>query len=82
MVGGVEEVPVISLLQQLRPNEMKAKIVEVDFLRWEAEWSCENRMQYHQEKMQSKNSRASAQMHYLGIQAGEVIVINKTKGNS
>jgi hypothetical protein len=79
--GGVEEVSVITLLQKLYPHQMDAKIVEIEELHWEVEWRCENRTLYHAQKMASKNERAAAHIHFLGIDSGEVIVINKEKSN-
>lgn len=78
--GGVEEVVTISLLQHLKKDEMKAKIIDLPSVIWQTEWECEDREKYHEAKMASKDERSQIQLKTLGIKAGSVIMIGKHKG--
>ncbi|MBN3925421.1 hypothetical protein [Nostoc sp. NMS4] len=72
--GGIEEVPTISLLQQLYPNETQAKLVSLSDLSWITIWKDKKRENYHKEKMLTKSSRAEAQLNCLKIKPGYVTV--------
>lgn len=82
IAGGVEEVPVISLLQMLRPGVMQAKLVELSSVVWNATWICQDRTDYHRQKMLSKNYRTQIQLEALGLQPGTVIVQASRKDES
>ena len=73
--GGIEEVVTISLLQQLKLNMMKAKLINLPSVVWETSWDCDKREEYHEKKMRSKDKRAKIQLEKLGLKAGEVIII-------
>jgi hypothetical protein len=73
--GGIEEVVTISLLQQLKPNIMKAKVIDLSSVHWNTKWSSVEREEYHQKKMKTKNERSQIQLQKLGIKAGEVIIL-------
>jgi hypothetical protein len=73
--GGIEEVVTISLLQQLKPNDMKAKVIDLESVHWNTKWSSDERKEYHQQKMKTKNERSQVQLEKLGIKAGEVIIL-------
>jgi len=77
--GGIEEVVTISLLQRLHPNNMKAKVIKLSSVKWNTEWSSEERSAYHQKKMESKDERSQIQLKRLNIEAGEVIYIKENK---
>jgi len=72
--GGVEEVVAISLLQHLQPSQMKAKLIGLSSVDWDASWECEYRTKYHESKMASKELRAFSQLDILNIKDGTVIV--------
>jgi hypothetical protein len=74
--GGIEEVVTISLLQRLQPKIMKAKLIKLSSVHWNTEWSSEERSAYHQKKMASKDERSQIQLQKLGVEAGEVIMLN------
>jgi len=74
--GGVEEVVTISLLQQLKPNNMKAKVVDLNSVIWNTKWDSKEREKYHQNKMKTKNERSQIQLEKLGIKAGNITIIN------
>ena len=74
--GGIEEVVTISLLQKLQPNIMKSKLIKLSSVDWNTDWSSEERSIYHQKKMASKDERSQVQLKKLGVQAGEVIMLN------
>ncbi len=73
--GGVEEVVTISLLQSLKQNQMKAKVVNLDSVVWSTTWDCDQREAYHKQKMESKDKRSKIQLEKLGIKAGIVETI-------
>jgi len=75
--GGIEEVVTISLLQQLKPNEMKAKVINLSSVEWNTDWDSQQREEYHKQKMESKNKRAQIQLEKLGIKAGVVEILNE-----
>ena len=70
--GGIEEVVTISLLQQLKSNSMKAKVINLSNVEWTTQWNSEQREKYHQQKMITKNERSKIQLKKLGIEAGVV----------
>ena len=66
--GGVEEGPVIALLQRLQPSSMCCKLVQLDPApKWHRDWSDPQRLQWHQEKMQSKVTRTTSQLEYMHL---------------
>ena len=73
--GGIEEVVTISLLQQLKQGEMKAKVIDLQSVEWNTQWDSEQREEYHAKKMKTKNERSQVQLEKLGVKAGEVILI-------
>jgi hypothetical protein len=73
--GGIEEAVTISLLQKLKPNEMRAKLIELESLSWNTTWNSKEREVYHKHKMQSKEQRSKIQLEKLGIKAGEVYIV-------
>ncbi|MGD1699119.1 hypothetical protein [Dapis sp. BLCC M229] len=73
--GGMEEVSTISLLQQLYPNEARAKLIALSDLKWITNWRCEKRKNFHEEKMNSKFLRAERQLEYSKIKRGYVTVL-------
>jgi hypothetical protein len=73
--GGIEEVVTISLLQQLKPNEMRAKLIELESLTWNTNWNSDERKAYHKEKMESKEERSKVQLEKLGITPGKVYIV-------
>jgi len=74
--GGIEEVVTISLLQKIQPNSMKAKLIKLSSVHWNTDWSSKERSIYHQKKMASKDERSQIQLKKLGINAGEVMILN------
>jgi hypothetical protein len=72
--GGMEEVVTISLLQKLYPNEAHAKLVSISDLLWIPIWDNIERENDHKEKIITKSLRAEAQLKYLRIEPGYVIV--------
>lgn len=75
--GGIEEVVTISLLQQLKPNEMKAKVIDLESVHWNTKWSSTERKEYHKQKMKTKNERSQIQLEKLGIEAGVVEILSE-----
>lgn len=75
--GGIEEVVTISLLQQLKPNEMKAKVIDLESVHWNTKWSSDERAAYHKQKMKTKNERSQIQLKKLGIKAGVVEILSE-----
>lgn len=73
--GGIEEVVTISLLQQLKKDEMKAKVIDLKSVVWNTKWDSKEREEYHAKKMQTKNARSQVQLEKLGVKVGEVILI-------
>ena len=74
--GGMEEVPTISILQQLYSNECQAKLVSIPDLSWKTNtWNDPEREKYHQEKMKTKYLRSEAQLKYSKIKPGNVTVL-------
>ena len=55
---------------------MKAKLIKLSSVHWNTNWSSEERSSYHQKKMASKDERSQIQLQRLGVNAGEVIMIN------
>ncbi len=72
--GGMEEVVTISLLQHLRPGDCRAKMVEIPGLHWACDWNDPIRLDFHRQKMASKQKRAEIQLEYLGVPRGSVII--------
>jgi hypothetical protein len=75
--GGIEEVVAISLLQKLKPQNMKAKVIDLPSVVWDTDWDSKQREEYHKQKMDSKQKRSLCQLSKLGIEAGSVEVIKK-----
>ena len=75
--GGIEEVVTISLLQQLKPSQMKAKIIDLTSVQWNTKWSSKERKAYHEQKMKTKSKRAQIQLKKLGIKAGVVEILSE-----
>jgi hypothetical protein len=73
--GGIEEVVTISLLQKLKPQEMRAKLIKLDSLKWNTNWNSKERELYHKAKMESKEERSIIQLEKLGIEAGKVYIV-------
>ncbi|MEA3512141.1 MAG: hypothetical protein U9R37_00925 [Campylobacterota bacterium] len=76
--GGIEEVVTISLLQSLKKDEMKAKVIELSSVVWTTKWDSKQREIYHQKKMASKDERSQIQLKKLGIKAGVVEMIDES----
>ena len=68
VLGGVEEVPVIALLQHIRGEEAKAKLILLNdaLMHWTNTWDDASRVTWHKRKMNSKLERARGQME-VGI---------------
>ena len=75
--GGIEEVVTISLLQQLKPHQMKAKVIDLSSVHWNTKWNSEERKEYHKQKMRTKSERAQVQLEKLGIEAGVVEILSE-----
>lgn len=73
--GGIEEVVTISLLQQLKPSQMQAKVIDLKSVNWNTNWNSNEREAYHAHKMTSKEKRSKIQLEKLGLIAGEVELI-------
>jgi len=73
--GGMEEVVTISLLQQLKQGEMKAKVIALQSVDWNTKWDSKEREIYHIKKIQTKNERSQLQLEKLGLKAGKVILV-------
>jgi hypothetical protein len=80
ILGGIEEVAVISLLQKLYPSKCMAKVINIGEIIWEHNLTGDHRQRLHENKMLSKVFRASAQLSFLGIPPGEVYVITEPEG--
>lgn len=72
--AGVEEVSTIAM-QQLIDSDMKAKLVEVPGVSRDIRAFSPGRLLAHQKKMESKRSRASAQLEAAGLKAPTVLHI-------
>ena len=80
--AGVEEVTTISILQAIhKPDEAKAKLIELNSVVWKTKFANNLKRQVaHKRKMDSKNTRADSQMKLLGnIKPGSVIHIRSWK---
>jgi hypothetical protein len=77
--GGIEEVVTISLLQKLKPYEMKAKVINLSSVKWNTDWDSKQREIYHKQKMESKDKRSQIQLKKLGIEAGVVEMLSEIK---
>ena len=83
--AGVEEVTTISILQAIhKPDEAKAKLIELSSVVWKTKFANNLKRQVaHKRKMDSKNTRADSQMKLLGnIKPGSVIHIRSWKDTS
>ena len=78
--GGMEEVATISLLQHLRPEGARAKLVALDGIRWDTRWDDSLRTSWHETKMASKVERAELQLARLGVPRGTVDVLPPGEG--
>jgi pyrrolidone-carboxylate peptidase len=84
-MGGVEEAAVIALQQSLFPGQRKAKLVPVDGIRWEQDFTDPARREWHEHKMQSKVERAAFQLERLRLKNGTVehfAPMNRTAGGN
>ena len=70
-MGGVEEVTAITLLQRLFP-ELQAVLARVEGVSWETNFSDPKRMQWHEDKMRSKDERPAKQLEWLNMRGGTV----------
>ena len=71
-IGGIEEVCTIATLQKvLSHNTCKAKLVKIDspaMVEWGQDFKeDEGRREWHERKMQSKDSRARKQLDLMGL---------------
>eukprot|EP00944_MAST-04C_sp_MAST-4C-sp1_P012335 g12335.t1 len=83
--AGVEEVTTISILQAIhKPDEAKAKLIELNSVVWKTKFANNLKRQVaHKRKMDSKNTRAESQMRLLGnIKPGSVVHISSWKSTS
>lgn len=67
-MGGVEEVTAITLLQQIKPN-LQAVLAGISdgVSSWDTNFSDPKRMQWHQDKMRSKDDRPAKQLEWLNM---------------
>lgn len=67
-MGGVEEVTTITLLQHIKPN-LQAVLAGVSdgVSSWDTNFSDPKRMQWHQNKMRSKDERPAKQLEWLNM---------------
>ena len=54
---------------------MNAKVIHLDSVEWDTEWTSEERQAYHEQKMASKDERSQIQLKELGIEPGDVIFV-------
>ena len=74
--GGVEEVTAVSLLQYINP-QWKAFLVDTSgFVEWDTNFTDPKRAEWHEKKMNSKDSRPAVQMRMLGIPSGKSIHVH------
>jgi hypothetical protein len=71
----MEEVPTISLLQHLYPNQAKAKVVTLQDIEWNLCWNDRKRLNNHHNKMMTKREQAEIQLKYLDIPRGVVNIL-------
>eukprot|EP00301_Raphidiophrys_heterophryoidea_P024477 c7962_g1_i1.p1 GENE.c7962_g1_i1~~c7962_g1_i1.p1 ORF type:complete len:605 (+),score=108.31 c7962_g1_i1:146-1960(+) len=71
--AGVEEAAVIAIHQMLSPQTSLAKLVEVSGLTWYTEFEDSKRAHWHQQKMESKRTRAQSQLSALGTTTAYVL---------
>jgi len=71
--AGVEEAAVIALHQMLAPQSSHAKLIELSGVNWHTDFEDTKRAQWHQKKMESKRSRAQAQLDVLGTKQAYVL---------
>lgn len=74
MLGGMEEVSTISLLQHPFPDHAKAKVVTLPHVQWNVSWNDDQRSRYHRQKMITKRERAEMQLQHLQVPRGLVTV--------
>eukprot|EP00667_Euglena_gracilis_P018103 EG_transcript_19185 len=68
--GGVEEGPVIALLQVLHPEVSCCKLVELEPPpKWHTDWTDPGRLAWHRRKMESKVQRTAAQLKAANLPA-------------
>lgn len=70
--AGIEEVSVISLLQHIDGPSNRAILLRCSGMEWDTNWHHIDRIQYHEAKMNSKDTRSATQLHVLGIPYGKV----------
>ena len=70
-MGGVEEVTAITLLQSIFP-ELKAVLANIQGVKWDTNFTDPKRLQWHEQKMRSKDERPAKQLEWLGMKGGSV----------
>lgn len=70
--GGIEEVEVVAMQQQLFPDEAACKLVELPGVDWAIDFDDPKRKEWHEFKMKSKIDRAKQQLSMLGGLTGVV----------
>ena len=75
ILGGIEEVSTISLLQHPFPDHAKAKVVTLPHVQWNVSWNDDQRSLYHRQKMITKRERAELQLQHLPVPRGLVTVL-------
>ena len=70
-IAGIEEVATVALQQQMwgGRTRARAKLIPVPGVTWATDFTDPSRQAWHQQKMESKNTRAAAQLQLLGINA-------------
>ena len=63
---GIEEVVAAALLQKLHPPST-VKLIQLEGVEWNQDFSDPERKKWHEEKMQSKTIRARRQMELMGL---------------
>lgn len=77
--GGIEEFATVLLHQRmdLQNTSTKAKLVQVSGIEWDQTFEDEDRRKWHEEKMNSKNTRAEVHRTLLGGGHGKVFHYSK-----
>jgi hypothetical protein len=77
--GGIEEFATVLLHQRmdLQRTSTKAKLVKVSGIEWDETFEDEDRRKWHEEKMNSKNTRAEVHRRLLGGGHGTVFHYSK-----
>ena len=64
--GGVEEVTAVAVAQHMFPK-LRAVLLQVPGIEWDTHFEDKKRLDYHNAKMESKNSRPRMQLEALGL---------------